>query len=122
MRRCDFELPRHHLLGFNCVQRVRALPVSLALHHIDDFGLPRVLAPLIHHQACQFVEHALPLPIQLEFAILCRRGCGPFFAWAFLGTRVFEDDTPELFGGEISNLLVAVDDEAEGRELAGPVA
>ncbi len=39
-----------------------------------------------------------------------------------MGWLILEGDGPELFGNKVFDLIVAVDDEAEGGELTGAIA
>ena len=93
---------------------MRSLSISLGLYHVYDFGLARIKAPLVEDQAGKLIKESFSQPFKFE---LPRR----FLALLSWGL-VLESNGPELFGYEILDLLVPVNDEAECGKLAGSIA
>lgn len=90
------------------------LTVPLGLNHISNFRFPRIQTAFIKYKAREFVKDTLPQPFKFELSRLLLP--------LLIGRLMFEGDGPELLWDEVLDLLVAVDDEAQGRELARTIA
>lgn len=90
------------------------LAVPLGLNNISNFCFTRIQTAFIENKACEFIKDTLSQPLKFELTRLLLS--------LLIGRLMFEGDGPEFFRDEVLDLLVAVDDEAQGGELARAIA
>ena len=108
--RGDTQLPRDELLGFHCVQRVRSLSEFLAFLNREDCRGLGFLNHFEQDHGGKFVKEPVALPQEGRLLVL------------LASLLILEVDLPEFLRRELFDLLVSIDDEAQGWELTWAVA